>query len=402
MIAEHSLRISAEEFEQRQQALLEHLQSEGLAGVVLFDNSNILYFCGFAFIPTERPMAFALSQAGASALFVPRLEAEHAEAEAHVQRVDHYPEYPGRPHPMAALKQLLDELGLTRHTARLGADTDGYPWLFGYEGPALSQLTGLSVVQLQAALNQMQAVKSAAELALIQESCKWAHYAHMLLQRYTAVGVSETAVSMQASHEATLAMLDAIGPLYRAQSFTSSGPEAGYRGQIGRNAAIPHALANNITFQPGDVLVTGAGCPMWGYHSELERTMFVGEPDARQRTLFEHATNAQEVAFAAMRPGQPCSAVDNAVRAYYEEHQLEAYWRHHSGHAIGLRYHEGPFLDSGDDTPLQPGMVFTVEPGFYDKDVGGFRHSDTVVVTEDGIEIMTYYPRDLESLIIPV
>jgi Xaa-Pro aminopeptidase len=78
------------------------------------------------------------------------------------------------------------------------------------------------------------------------------------------------------------------------------------------------------------------------------------------------------------------------------------YWKHHTGHAIGLRYHEGPFLDLGDNTTIQPGMVFTVEPGLYDSNQGGFRHSDTVAVTEDGIEMMTYYPRDLDSLTLPL
>jgi Xaa-Pro aminopeptidase len=78
------------------------------------------------------------------------------------------------------------------------------------------------------------------------------------------------------------------------------------------------------------------------------------------------------------------------------------YWKHHSGHTIGLRYHEGPFLDSGDHTLLQPGMVFTVEPGLYVPGIGGFRHSDTVAITEDGIEVMTYYPRALESLTLPM
>ena len=87
--------------------------------------------------------------------------------------------------------------------------------------------------------------------------------------------------------------------------------------------------------------------------------------------------------------------------AYFEEHDLWPHWRHHTGHAIGLRYHEGPFLDSGDDTEIRPGMVFTVEPGLYSPELGGFRHSDTALVTEDGIEILTYYPRDLASLIIP-
>jgi Xaa-Pro aminopeptidase len=78
------------------------------------------------------------------------------------------------------------------------------------------------------------------------------------------------------------------------------------------------------------------------------------------------------------------------------------YWKHHTGHAIGLRYHEGPFLDTGDQTIIQPGMIFTVEPGLYKAGLGGFRHSDTVLVTDAGIELMTYYPRDLESLTLPV
>ena len=87
---------------------------------------------------------------------------------------------------------------------------------------------------------------------------------------------------------------------------------------------------------------------------------------------------------------------------YLEQHDLLPYWRQHTGHAIGLRNHEAPFLDGGDHTPLEPGMVFTIEPGVYDADIGGFRHSDTVLVTDDGIELLTDYPRDIESLTLPV
>jgi Xaa-Pro aminopeptidase len=110
----------------------------------------------------------------------------------------------------------------------------------------------------------------------------------------------------------------------------------------------------------------------------------------------------QDAALEAIEPGAKCSDVDNAVRAYFEKHELMPYWKHHSGHAIGIRYHEGPFLDSGDHTEIQPGMVFTVEPGLYVPELGGFRHSDTVAVTDDGIDVMTYYPRDLESLTLPI
>jgi Xaa-Pro aminopeptidase len=197
-------------------------------------------------------------------------------------------------------------------------------------------------------------------------------------------------------------MVQAIGPIYSAQSWRSDLVEVGYRGQIGRGGAIPHALSGNVTFQPGDVLVTGASAPVWGYGSELERTMIIGTPTERQREFFDHMMALQQIAFDAIQPGKPCSSVDLSVRAYFDKHDLMPYWKHHSGHTMGMRYHEGPFLDSGDHTEIKPGMVFTVEPGLYVPELGGFRHSDTVVVTEDGIEIMTYYPRDLESLTLPL
>jgi Xaa-Pro aminopeptidase len=118
------------------------------------------------------------------------------------------------------------------------------------------------------------------------------------------------------------------------------------------------------------------------------------------RRLFDHTVAAQQAAFDALRPGVTCADVDRAVLAYLEENDLLRYWRQHVGHGIGLRNHEAPFLDIGDFTPVEPGMVFTIEPGIYASEIGGFRHSDTVVVTPDGIEGLTSYPRDIESLTI--
>lgn len=388
-----------EEYERRVSGLVEHVRARGLAGAVLFDNYHVHYYSGFAFVPTERPIALAVAADGGIGMLVPRLELEHAEANAVVDTVEHYPEYPWEDHPTQMLLRLLERLEIS---GALGADDDGYPWVLGYRGPSLGELTGAAPERVTAFVEDQMALKSESEIDLIRESAKWANLAHVLLQRYTRVGLTETEVSLRASGEATLAMLDAIGPLYRAQSPFSRGAEAGYRGQIGRNAAIPHALAANIVFQPGDILVTGATAPVWGYHAELERTMVIGIPSADQRRLFQHMVALQETAFEAIRPGAKCSDVDRAVRSYYDEHGLWDFWKHHVGHAIGLRYHEGPFLDIGDDTAIAPGMAFTVEPGLYASGLGGFRHSDTVVVTDDGIDVLTYYPRDLESLTIPV
>jgi Xaa-Pro aminopeptidase len=394
-----SIQIPPAEFRSRTESLLAYIQAEKLSGAVLFDNSYILYYTGFAFIPTERPVAFVINSRGEKALFVPRLEVEHAQGNALINRVDHYVEYPYQRHPMLHFKNLLHEMGIQ---GDYGADTDGYPWVMGYKGPGLGELVGSPPRRVAAFVEHQMMVKSPAELNLIRESVRWGHLAHSLLQRYTRPGATETEVSLRASMEATLIMLDAIGPLYRAQSPYYFGPGAGYRGQIGRNAAIPHALAGNITFQPGDVLVTGAGAPVWGYNSELERTMIIGPAADVQKRMFDHMLALQDLGMNTLRPGATCAEVDRAVRAYYEAHDLMPYWKHHVGHAIGLREHEGPFLDLGDETVLRPGMVFTVEPGLYIPDLGGFRHSDTVVITEDGTEVLTYYPRDLESLTIPV
>ena len=394
-----SIAITPEEHRARCDALLEYARANGLSGVVHFDPYYVLYYSGFAFVPTERPIAFVLAADGTRALVVPRLELEHAEAKAMFDRVDHYLEYPGEPRAENAIEKVLADLGLT---GKIGADQDGYPWILGYRGPTLAEISGATVVRVVEQLEAQMAIKSEAEIALIRESVRWGNLAHRLLQRYTEVGATETEVAQRASDEATFAMLDAIGEIYSAQSSFSSGAHAGYRGQIGRNSAIPHALAGNIVFQEGDVLVTGASAPVWGYLSELERTMVIGEPSEEQARMFEHMVALQDIAFDAIKPGRPCSDVDKAVRAYFDEHDLLPNWRHHTGHAIGLRYHEGPFLDSGDHTEIRPGMVFTVEPGLYAPDLGGFRHSDTVLVTDEGVEILTYYPRDLESLIIPV
>jgi Xaa-Pro aminopeptidase len=392
-----SIHITTEEYEIRTEKLRSCLEAENLTGVVIHDRDYILYYTGFAFIPTERPIIFTMNSKGQKGLFVPRLEMEHAAGNALVDRVDYYLEYPFQPRPEEIFKDVLNDLGIF---GNYGADQDGYPWILGYRGPSLTELFGNSPKIVRAFIEDQMMIKSESEINLIRESVKWGNLAHVLLHRYTRVGETETEVSLRASNDATLAMMDAIGPIYRAQSYFTSGAHAGYRGQIGRNAAIPHALANNLVFQKGDVLVTGANAAIWGYNSELERTMIIGPVNDDQKRMFDHMIALQDTALQAIRPGVPCSEVDKAVRKYYDDHDLMSYWKHHAGHAIGIRYHEAPFLDIGDTTMIQPGMVFTVEPGLYAPSLGGFRHSDTVLVTEDGIEMLTYYPRDLNSLAI--
>jgi Xaa-Pro aminopeptidase len=284
----------------------------------------------------------------------------------------------------------------------IGADQDGYPGILGYRGPSLAEVTGAAIVPLAPVLEHLLARKSDAEIELIRESARWCGHAHLLLQRYTRRGETEAEASLRAGYEASLAMLKALGPSYDGGLSSSDGASAGYRGQIGKRSSWAHAIAHNIEFQSGDVLVSETSAPVWGYHAELERAMIVGPPTDEMRRHFEHMRAAQQVAFDALRPGVTCADVDRAVLSYFEDNQILDTWSQHTGHAIGLRNHEAPFLDVGDNTVVEPGMVFTIEPGVYVAGLGGFRHSDTVVVRSDGIEILTEYPSDIESLTLPL
>src|SRR3954462_3374504 len=128
------MRISEDEFAARRSAFAARLEERGLGGAVLFDPHYVHYYSGFFFIPTERPLAFALAADGRGGMLVPRLELEHAQMNTAVQEVAHYDEYPGERHPMEALHELLAALGIV---GSIGADSDGYPWIFGYRGPGL-------------------------------------------------------------------------------------------------------------------------------------------------------------------------------------------------------------------------------------------------------------------------
>jgi Xaa-Pro aminopeptidase len=384
--------IQPDEFRARRERLL----AASPGGLVLFDEKYVQYFTGFGYLATERPVAVIVTADGELVAFVPEFEVERTDEEGDFDRVESYPEYPGEVHPMLLLVRLFESLGMN---GAIGADQDGYPGILGYAGPALSDVTGARVEPLGPPIESMMVRKSQAEIELIRESARWCERAHRLLQEYTRPGATEAEASLRASHEATLALL-AEG--FGGQQGSSDGASAGYRGQIGRRSAWAHAVAHTIEFQPGDMLVSETSAPIWGYNAELERAMVIGEPSDEQRRLFAHMLAAQETAFQALRPGVTCADVDNAVLAYFEANDLMPLWRQHVGHAIGLRNHEAPFLDAGDQTRVEAGMVFTIEPGVYVSGLGGFRHSDTVAVTVDGIEILTDYPRDLESLTLPL
>lgn len=391
--------ISWKNHERRIDYIRRELEKRNCKAMILFSPLNVFYLVGYTIISTERPTALILPVDDEPILFIPKLEEEHSKFRVpQIKRRIVYFEYPGIEHPMKVLIRGLEEMKLI--DKKIAVDTPSYPSIMGYVGPSLSELLpSITIENLGKIINDMRVIKDDEELALIRESAKWGNLAHKLLQEYVYPGALEIEVAARASFEASLSMLKALGPEFEPGTMLPA--SAGFRGQIGVYSAYPHMLASNIVIREGDVLVTGAGARIGGYNSELERTMIVGKPDEKQTKYFNIMVKAQKAALDAFKPGIICCDVNKAsFKVFREEGVPSEYILHRVGHGLGLQGHEPPWIEDGDETMIKPGMVFSCEPGIYIPGFAGFRHSDTVIITEDGVEIVTFYPRDLDNLTI--
>ena len=389
--------ISQEEYRLRRECVAAGMEAAGLDAVAVFYPARVAYLTGFHHIPTERPITLIVGSSGQSSLVVPAVEKEHAESATAVDEVRIYFEYPGAAHPMETVADVLTDM--QARSQRTGADHDGYVPYWGYRGPRLSDMTGVEPLDSELIVECLRSVKSKAELDCIQLACDWAVRGHRRMQGAIQTGKTEMECYTPPATETLFEMVHEM-PDWRPRGADDTGFIAMF--VAGRSTAMPHGFVKGHGIQRGDVLVSGAGANIDGYRSELERTMIVGEPNAEQERAFAAMLALQTRAIEVMAPGVPAAEVELEVVRLAEELGVAGNLRHHVGHSIGLEGHEAPFLDRGDDAVLEPGMVFTVEPGVYLKEVGGFRHSDTVVITPDGRRVMTEYPRELKDLVIPV
>lgn len=372
-----------------------------LDALYLTNGTNFFYLTGFSYISTERPAALIIPVEGEITFMGPLLEKDHIPLKTTlIKNIKTYWDYPDDKHPIDHFAGFIKEMGLDKK--RIGIDSlAGAAGIWGYRGPPITKrLPQAKFVEAKDIVEDMRMVKSREEIELMRESAKWANLAFTLLQEYTKPGLWDVDVSMRASYETSVTMKKVLGQEYELQRWDLCPGRIEFRGQVGPKSAIANSIGTKKMIEEGDVLIADTGPEVGGYSCELERTMIVGEPTIKQRKYFEVMLKAQDAALATFRPGAKCSDVDKASRKVAIKAGLTTLLRHHTGHGLGLEIHEPPWLDLGDDTVMKPGMVFACEPGIYEPGYAGFRHSDTIVITEDGAEIITYYPRDLGSLII--
>ena len=163
----------------------------------------------------------------------------------------------------------------------------------------------------------------------------------------------------------------------------------------GPNSALPHARPSKRELRPGDLVVVDLGATYEGYVSDMTRTFVVGQPAAWQEEIHGLVLRAQQEAIRALRAGLKASEADSVARSIVEKAGYGSYFIHSLGHGLGLEVHEPPRLAPGSDEVLKAGYVITVEPGIYLPGRGGVRIEDTVLILEEGHEVLTAFPYGL-------
>jgi Xaa-Pro aminopeptidase len=236
-----------------------------------------------------------------------------------------------------------------------------------------------ALVPTERAIESARVVKDAGEVNLLRTAGRLIASASGTAAAFARPGRTELDVA--ADIDALLRKVGFERPAF--ETIVASGP----------NGALPHARPGRRVLREGDGVVLDFGGVYDGYCVDLTRTVQLGETGPRFRQMFAAVTEAQQAAIAAVRPGVMASTVDRAARDVLGRYGLEHAFGHGTGHGLGLEVHEEPRVGKltvgQPDVPLEPGMVFTIEPGAYLEEVGGVRIEDDVLVTDEGCEVLT-------------
>lgn len=374
----------------RFQRVLQSAREQGVDALVVLAPANTYYVSGFRAITYSRPVVALMWDE--PVLIIPELEEAHARERSVIRNIRTYSDMAlgglsGRSTFHLAMDltvEVMRDLGLRGR--RVGFE----PTSFTVEGHAyLSEAWGKPLVPVKGVVERFRTIKDEDELRLIRIGCELAEYGMRVEVDASVPGATEIEIMARGN----AAMLELAGRRYPDLHITS-----GSRPVSGEKSVLPHSIPSGRRLEARDIAIHGTGCIVEGYYSEDERTIFVGAPTPEQEKLFDIMVRAQQAAVDGIRPGVKCKEIDRAARSVIDDAGYGPQFTHRTGHGIGIDIHEAPYFSASDETVLQPGMVMSVEPGIYVDGVGGFRHSDTIIVTKDGRDVLTKFPKNLAAL----
>ncbi len=373
-------------YKNRLNQLRRYMDENEIHTSVILNPDHQFYLTGFKALIYSRPIILVVSMEE-SHLVIPSLEEAHAKEEATVDHLHIYFEDGRKTDDFTDHITPLKEV-ISKKNGKIGMDFGSTPVSieracneFAYE-----------VVDVGEEIVRMRFIKGKEEIDKIKEVSHWINLAVGESLNVAKVGVTELEIDEKGNSilykeipkhhpKATLQLM----------GMSPAGPV---------RSVMPHVFSNSRPLQEGDVMIHTRQVSLNGYRTELERTVFIGEPSEEQKRAFQVMLNAQNAAIETLKPGVKASEVDRAARSVFEKEGYSKFAVHRTGHGIGISPHEEPYIRFDNDLIIEEGMVFTIEPGIYIPGIGGFRHSDTLVVTKDGYEFLTDYPRELRNMIL--
>ena len=371
----------------------EEMSRRKLDALVLLNAHNVVYTTGYFHLPTERPLAALIPKAGDPTLFIPGLETDQVKL-WWVKDFEAYFDFPGPVNRVRWIFERVSKRGLA--SGRIGV-----------EEPTPSRMREIKhgapnaeIVESGDLIEHLRWVKDEDELKVMRRAMYFADFyvqaGRDFVQSHGAVSENEI---LKASADA---LADKMGAELKEVVGVGIDPPFGGLVPFGKRSAFPHAVPSTDRLKKGDALILSLGAQVGGYVVEDERSFSVGKPTDYAKRLYDAMLAAHDAGVENMKEGAIAEDVDKKSLDQIRKAGFEKFLKHRTGHGIGLEAHESPWIAEGDKTVLKQGMTFSCEPGVYDPDWGGFRHSDTVIVGKDKGEVINKYPTRLEDMIIEI
>lgn len=360
--------------QERRNRLFNHLAACDLSAALLTNPVTIAFFTGVKIKPYERFLGLVLDERNRIAtLILPGLE-KSAVTDPGVAKMlcgDHE-------NPLNCLSVLLDGIN------RIGVENNNMVTGLARE---ISDNLHLQLTDIGGFVVEQRLLKDTAEIDCIRRAARYGDAVLKWIAPLLKPGITEKAIMF--------AMLENLArqPGVLLDEFV-------IQVLSGINSANPHGSSGDKVLEKGDAVTIDFVVNYSHYWSDCTRTFFIGRPLQKLKEIYDIVLSAQQQALATVRAGAALQDVDLAARGVIEKTGYGDYFTHRTGHGLGMEMHEAPSVHCNNKNIIKPGMVFTVEPGIYIPGLGGIRIEDDVVVTTEGSEILTAYPRSFESMVI--
>ena len=350
----------------RVNAILSKMQEQGINQAIIADPYSIFYATGYLLHPGERLYALLLDEKGNHKLFVNALFP--IEEDLGVEKVI----FSDTDNAIEIVSKYIP------NGSKVGIDKI-FPARFLL--PLMDFLPDSKFVDVSLIVDKIRMIKDEEERELMRKAS---------LLNDKACELVIQAISDKKSEKDVVKDLLAIHEQLGVEG-TSFDPIIGY----GANGANPHGEPGDRYLKDGDAIIVDMGGIKNNYCSDMTRTVFWKQPSDKAREVFEVVLEAQKRAVALVKPGVKFCEIDAACRDYITEKGYGEYFTHRTGHHIGLECHEYGDISSINQTPCEPGMIFSIEPGIYLPGEFGVRIEDLVLVTEDGVEVLNKLNKEL-------